>query len=112
MHRDLNYTRAVAWERDFTAAKRRCIDERFGSAQLYLDTLATHPDYQRRGFASQLVSQGIDAGKRDSVDVTLIAEPTAATFYIHLGFVSVENITIDSVDHDEKFRFDVMKLDL
>lgn len=105
-------TRALAWDHDFTAEKRRAVDEVFGSDQLYLDTLATHPEHQLRGSGTRLVTQGTDIGTQEHVNVTLIAEPTARTFYLHLGFSSVDNVTIMSVDRDEKFSFSVMKYKL
>lgn len=109
MHRDLNITRAIAWERDFNAAKQQAIDGTFGSTQLYLDTLATYPDHQRKGFGTELLNEGINIGIRQHINVTLLAEPTATNFYLHAGFSSLGRISIVSVDHDEEFHYDIMK---
>jgi GNAT superfamily N-acetyltransferase len=107
----LNVTRAIDYIQKFTAAKRKHLDQVFGTDQLYLDTLATHPHYQLRGAGTQLVNAGIGRGRKDHVNVTVIAEPTAETFYVHLGFTSVVNISITSVDNDQIFRYVVMAYD-
>lgn len=107
-HKDLNITRAIDWEHKFTAEKRKHVDNVFGTDQLYLDTLGTHPRYQLRGSGTRLVNTGIEFARREGVNVTLIAQPTAETFYLHLGFVSVKNISVTSVDGDQAFRYNVM----
>jgi GNAT superfamily N-acetyltransferase len=70
--------------------------------------LATHPRYQLHGAGTQLVRSGIESAEED---ITLIAQPTAEGFYLHIGFVEVVNISIASVDRDEEFWFNVMKYD-
>ncbi|KAF2119857.1 hypothetical protein BDV96DRAFT_566203 [Lophiotrema nucula] len=108
-HKDLNFTRGLDFNHKFTAQKKRYIDKGdFGTDQLYLAHLGTHPKYQLRGAGTRLVGRGIEVGKRDGVNVTLIAQPTAETFYVHLGFTSVANISVKTVD-DEVFRYPVMK---
>lgn len=108
MHRDLNITRAIDYDHKFTAEKQKHIDETFGTDQLYLEQLVTHPDCQSRGAGTRLVNSGIRLGREAHVNVTLIAEPTAETFYLRLGFVSVANMSITSVDDDQSFRYNVM----
>jgi GNAT superfamily N-acetyltransferase len=73
--------------------------------------LATHPRYQLHGAGTQLVRSGIESAEERGEDITLIAQPTAEGFYLHIGFVEVVNISIASVDRDEEFWFNVMKYD-
>ncbi|PVI04063.1 hypothetical protein DM02DRAFT_652080 [Periconia macrospinosa] len=107
-HRDMNLTRAIDMERKSTAALRKYVNEPFGSNQLYLDTLCTHPDFQLHGAATRLVGKGIEVGRKDGVNVTVVALPTAESFYIHIGFYSIRNFSISSFDEDEYFRYNVM----
>jgi GNAT superfamily N-acetyltransferase len=111
MHKDLNITRAIDFDHKITAAKRKYVDEPFGTNQLYLEMLGTNPHYQSRGAGTRLVTSGLEVARSNHVNVTLIAQPTAEVFYLHLGFTSVANISIPSVDNDESFRFNVMVYD-
>jgi GNAT superfamily N-acetyltransferase len=95
-------------EHKATAAKRKYVDEPFGSNQLYLDLLATHPDFQLHGAGTRLVRRGVEMGRKDNINVTLIALPSSEGFYAHIGFDSITNFSISSVDEDEYFRYDVM----
>ncbi|KAF2026682.1 hypothetical protein EK21DRAFT_18291, partial [Setomelanomma holmii] len=66
----------------------------FGPDQLYLHTLATHPDYQLRGAGTQLVNSGLERGRRAGVNVTLLAAPTARGFYLEAGFGDRGNVSV------------------
>jgi GNAT superfamily N-acetyltransferase len=107
-HKDMNITRGIDHARKFKAAKREYVDEVFGPRQLYLHLLATHPDYQLHGAGTRLVGRGIEVARKEGLNLTLVAQPTAAGFYTHIGFSSTGNITITSVDEDEKFTYPVM----
>lgn len=73
--------------------------------------IAVHPDYQLHGAGTRLVSKGIERGRKDGVNVTLAALPTSEGFYAHIGFYSDANFTIEGVDGDREFRYDVMVYD-
>jgi GNAT superfamily N-acetyltransferase len=110
-HRDMNLTRGYDMERKSIAAKQKYVDEPFGASQLYLELLCTHPEYQLHGAGTRLVKRGLEIGEKERVNVTLAALPTSEGFYAHLGFESVTNLSISSVDEDEWFRYDVMVYD-
>ena len=81
----------------------------YGRDQFHLAALATHPDFQGRGYGEQLVLSGIEMAPVLDLDtVTLIATPVGEPVYFSLGFRSIANISITSVDEDMVFPFDVM----
>ncbi|PCG94400.1 Acyl-CoA N-acyltransferase [Penicillium occitanis (nom. inval.)] len=53
----------------------------------YLDTVGTHPDYQRRGAGSMLVKWGCDLADRDGVSAYVDASKEGAPLYQKHGFV-------------------------
>lgn len=52
-----------------------------------LDTLGTHPDYQRRGAGSMLVKWGCDLADKDGVAAYVDASKEGAPLYQKHGFV-------------------------
>ena len=52
-----------------------------------LDTVGTHPDYQRRGAGSMLVQWGCDLADRDGVSAYVDASKEGAPLYQKHGFV-------------------------
>lgn len=110
-HRDMNFTRAMDMSRKSTDALYRYVEEPFGPDQLYLDTLGVHPDYQLHGAGTRLVAKGVERGRKEGVNVTLVALPTSEGFYAHIGWKSWKNFTIETVDGDREFRYDVMAYD-
>ncbi|KAF2658666.1 hypothetical protein K491DRAFT_676257 [Lophiostoma macrostomum CBS 122681] len=107
--RSANLTRLLVFDHAFTLLKRSTIDAVYGPSQLYLNTLGTHPDFQRHGAGTRLVRTGIEIGRKEGLNVTLIAQPTAETFYQRLGFVSVRRVCVDGVKGDGvRFWFVVM----
>ncbi|KAJ5708708.1 acetyltransferase [Penicillium malachiteum] len=56
-----------------------------------LDTLATHPDYQRRGCGSRLVQWGCDLADTEEVSAYVDASKAGAPLYAKHGFVDHSN---------------------
>jgi GNAT superfamily N-acetyltransferase len=53
----------------------------------YLQMVGTHPDWQRRGLASQLINEGLSWARRDGVSAYLETETIEnVAYYRHLGF--------------------------
>lgn len=94
--------------RKFNAAEHKYVFDVFGETQIYLYELAAHPDYQLRGAGTRLIERGIEKGRREGVNVTLIAQPTAEGFYFKKGFKEMRNISVSSVDEDQSFGYNVM----
>lgn len=109
LHRDLNLTRALDYIAKARILQQRSIDDFFGASQLYLEDLATYPSYQSRGAGTRLVESGLTRARKEGLgNVTLLAQPTAETFYLRLGFERWGWVGIESVDGDREFRFVVM----
>ncbi|KAH7174580.1 acyl-CoA N-acyltransferase [Fusarium flagelliforme] len=53
----------------------------------YLDTLVTHPDYQRRGAGSMLMKWGCDMADENRVAAYVDASKSGAALYERFGFV-------------------------
>ena len=56
-------------------ARRTWFNKMYGTKQLHLKILATHPDYQRRGAATQHCQWGIKLAKEHEVPITLFGSP-------------------------------------
>lgn len=119
--RYLNTTRFADFVDQFNSAKEDYLDGVYANQnQLYLDSLATHPDYQRRGAGSALVRSGLQFGKEmyanENITATLIATEAGEPLYQYLEWTSLRNFTVRSLDivegSREEWRFDVMKYDL
>ncbi|KAK7214813.1 hypothetical protein V2G26_002816 [Clonostachys chloroleuca] len=53
----------------------------------YLDTVATHPDYQRRGAGSMLLKWGCDLADENKISAYVDATKDGARLYERFGFV-------------------------
>ncbi|CAG9947582.1 unnamed protein product [Clonostachys rosea f. rosea IK726] len=53
----------------------------------YLDTVATHPDYQRRGAGSMLLKWGCDLADQNKISAYVDATKDGARLYERFGFV-------------------------
>ncbi|KAJ5924138.1 acetyltransferase [Penicillium verhagenii] len=62
-----------------------------GRKHYYLDTVATHPDYQRRGCGSMLVKWGCDLADSEGVSAYGDASKDGAPLYAKYGFVDYSN---------------------
>lgn len=59
----------------------------WGCWELDLDTLGTHPDYQRRGAGSLVVQWGCDMADKDGVSAYVDANKEGAGLYKKFGFL-------------------------
>lgn len=91
-----NETRTADYERQLDA-KSRFLDQAYPK-QLYLNTLATHPDWDGYGFAAMNLHWGFELANTSKIPVTLIATPAGYPLYDDIGFRSIKNITIETLD--------------
>ncbi|SPO04577.1 uncharacterized protein DNG_07262 [Cephalotrichum gorgonifer] len=66
------------------AERRRVMGDR---RHYYLDTLGTHPDYQRRGAGSMLIKWGCDLADEHGVAAYVDATKAGAPLYAKFGFI-------------------------
>ncbi|KAH8913021.1 acyl-CoA N-acyltransferase [Coniochaeta sp. PMI_546] len=52
----------------------------------FLQNLAVHPKYQRKGAATKMVRWGLDEASKDAKGVVLLSSPFARPFYSAMGF--------------------------
>lgn len=81
---------------------RRFLDARFGTEQIRLQALGTHPMFLRRGLAAALCRWGMDRAAGDGVAVTLMASPMGRGVYPRLGFEELGCVTAQVDGEDEK----------
>lgn len=103
-----NVTRSEDFKQKFHAAKVENIDEMYRT-QLYLNILATHPDWDGHGFAAMNCHWGEQLAKGLGIPLTLIATPAGYPLYHSLGWESVKNITIEKLDGLGSFWFEAIK---
>jgi hypothetical protein len=97
---DTNLTRFDDYERQFSALKTKYIDKAY-EEQFYLNTLATHSDWEGRGFASLNLRWGMQYAKEHQIPATLMASPIGYPVYDHYGFQSLKNVTIGTLEDYE-----------
>jgi len=60
---------------------------KYGSRQMHLWLLITHPDWRRRGAGTMLCNWGLkESNKRGNWPLTVMASPMGKPFYEHLGY--------------------------
>ena len=97
------------FDQKLSKAHNKYLNDVYGANQFYLAVLATHPDFQGHGYAERLVLSGIDMAPTMGLDVvTLIATPMGEPVYFSLGFQSIANFSVTSIDRDIAFPYDVM----
>jgi len=65
-----------------------------------LELLATHPDYRKRGAATELIQWGIEKAAFEGVDVGVESSPMGLPLYLHLEFILQETLTV-TVEGDD-----------
>ncbi|KAF2218300.1 hypothetical protein BDZ85DRAFT_171045, partial [Elsinoe ampelina] len=87
-HLDTNMTRLADMERQMDAAMQRYIYSS-DKPQLYLNLLATHPEWDGNGFAAAQLNVGFKEALVKKVPITLLASPTGYPLYNSLDFASI-----------------------
>lgn len=105
---DANMTRAKDLSKQFEAVEKHYVRD-FPRTQMYLALLATHPDWDRHGFGAVQVEWGMDKMKGTGVPLTLLGTPAGWVLYDQLGFESVANITITTLDWPENLWHEYMR---
>ncbi len=83
-------------------AKEVLLNQKYGGKQLFLLSLATHPEYHRRGAGTMLCRWGLDKAREEGLAVALFATGMGKVLYEKLGFkqVGVAHVQVDG-EEDE-----------
>lgn len=109
--RDANPSHAREHFRAYYEGRTAFLDSRFGTEQMHLQALGTHPSYLRRGLARRLCQWGMDQAARDGAVVTLVASPMGRNVYPRLGFEELGIITVQVEGEEEKTELTAMAWD-
>ena len=97
-----------AFTETLTKAKKKFFDDEYGTNQLHLRILGTHPDYQRRGAGTQHCKWGMRLAKAQKVPVTLFSSPLGQKLYSHISFDLLATITVQVEGEEEKLFIGAM----
>lgn len=89
-------------------SKKRYFDGVYGTDHIQLQVLATHPDYQRRGYATRLCKWGIDVARANDRYIIVFASPMGKSLYSHLGFRQVADVPVQADGEKEKVVLSAM----
>lgn len=107
-HIGANLTRAAHYSKQFSAAEERYVDN-YPGTQVYLNILATHPNWDGQGFGAAQCHWGMAMASEMGRPTTLLATPAGWPLYDSLGFESVANITIKTLDSFDDLWFEYMR---
>ncbi|KAF1978800.1 hypothetical protein BU23DRAFT_188644 [Bimuria novae-zelandiae CBS 107.79] len=106
--RDANPKRMQAWTRILREAKVYYFERQYGSQQIQLQILATHPMFQRLGAGSRLVDEGIRLAKMSNNAISVFASPMGRRLYSKLGFKSIASVVVQVKDDPEFVSVEAM----
>ena len=108
VRRDAEPKRMRAWKQILQEAKAQYFLSEYGSRQIQLQILATHPKYQRLGAGSRLVNEGIRFAEASSKAISVFASPMGRRLYSKLGFKTITSITVQAGDETEYVSVEAM----
>ena len=89
-------------------ARKEWFGDEYGTKQLQLRILGTHPDYQRRGAATQHCQWGMKLAKEQKVPITLFSSHSGQKLYSNIGFDRLATITVQVEGEEEKLSIGAM----
>ncbi|CCT63719.1 uncharacterized protein FFUJ_05126 [Fusarium fujikuroi IMI 58289] len=82
--------------------------KRFGSEQIPLWEVVTHPDFRRRGAASMICEWGQKEADKDGKSLSLLATPMGKGLYLKLGYHVLGSVVVQVEGEEERVVFDAM----
>jgi len=95
----------AAYRKGISRAQEEYFDQTYGTNQLSLAQLATHPDYFGRGAATMLLEWGVALGKKERWPITVFAGPMAYNLYRRFGFKTLVKVTTQVLGEEEEIEF-------
>ncbi|KAI1275437.1 hypothetical protein F5Y07DRAFT_370036 [Xylaria sp. FL0933] len=87
---------ATLWE-DYVKPRSQAVRDSGGNGVYVLELLAVHPDYQRLGAGTALVSWGVEASDRSQVKAVVEGTPAGRRLYEKCGFsAEIEEMIFDT----------------
>jgi predicted acetyltransferase len=105
LRRDANPSHVAAYRKSIGRAQEEYFDRAYGTNQLSLAQLATHPDYFGRGAATMLLQWGVVLGQKERWPITVFAGPMAYNLYRRFGFKTLVKVTTQVLDEEENIEF-------
>jgi hypothetical protein len=106
--RDANSKRMQTFMQTMKDGKSRYFDNIHGTNRLQLQVLATHPDYQRRGFGTRLCRWGIDIARSKDMYIIVFGSPMGRALYSFLGFRVLAELPVQVKGEAEKIVLTMM----
>ncbi|KAI9775594.1 MAG: hypothetical protein M1839_000995 [Geoglossum umbratile] len=106
--RDANSKRMQTFMQTMKDGKRRYFDDIHGTNRLQLQVLATHPDYQRRGYGTRLCRWGIDIARSRDMYIIVFGSPMGRALYSFLGFRVLAELPVQVKGEAEKIVLTMM----
>lgn len=111
VRRDGDQGRMQAWNNILREAKTRHFERQYGSHQIQLQILATHPEFQRLGAGSRLVDEGIRLANASDKTISVFASPMGKRLYSSLGFIPIASIIVQAENDSEFVTVEAMVYD-
>jgi predicted N-acetyltransferase YhbS len=97
-----------AWTEAMSQAKSRIFNTQLGRNYFQLQILATDPQFQRQGAASELCRWGIEVARRTGFAIGVFASPMGKELYGHVGFKWCDDVRIRASNTDQEITVAAM----
>jgi predicted acetyltransferase len=82
--------------------------KKFGSEQIPLWEVVTHPDFRRRGAASMICEWGQKEANKDGKSLSLLATPMGKGLYLKLGYHVLGSVVVQVEGEEQRVVVDAM----
>lgn len=105
--RDANKKHVEAYAKALTDGLKKYFKQ-FGSEQIPLWEVVTHPDFRNRGAASMICEWGQKEANKDGKRISLLATPMGNGLYLKLGYHVLGSVVVQVEGEEERVVFDAM----
>ena len=98
-----------AFTNTLAGAKKTYFDDTYGTKQIHLRILATHPKFQSRGAGTKHCLWGVKLAKEKNLPITLFSSPMGQKLYTYLGFDLLSTVTVQVKGEDQSISIGVMR---
>ena len=105
---DADPERMKAWTETMCQARAQIFDAQFGRNYFQLQILATRPEFQRQGAATELCLWGIEVARCTGFAIAVFASPMGRKLYSRLGFKWCDSVRIRARGEAEEIEVAAM----